>query len=74
MSDGDREELTRMLASAGLPARDEDVETMLATVYPVMRDAVAMLHAMPEARQEVPAMRFEADPEPGGPHDGRGEG
>jgi hypothetical protein len=74
MSDGDREELERMLAAAGLPAGSEDVEAQLATVYPLMREAVAILHALPEAREEIPALRFEADPEPGGPHDGRGEG
>jgi len=62
MSDEMREELARLLQAAGLPAGDDDVETQLQTTFPVMRRAVQLLHAMPEARREVPAVAFDADP------------
>jgi hypothetical protein len=69
MSDATREQLARMLAAAGLPAREEDVEAQLRTTFPVMRAAVETLHAMPEARHEPPAIVFDADPSLEGWHD-----
>lgn len=69
MSDPMREELARMLAAAGLPARDDDIDLQLQTTFPVMRQAVRTLRAMPEARREVPALRFDADASLEGWHD-----
>ncbi len=71
MTDPARQELTRMLAAAGLPAGEEDVEAQLSSTYPVMRAAVASLHGMREARAEVPALVFDADPGLESWHEGR---
>lgn len=51
-----------LLRKAGVDASGDEVER-LAQSYPVLAGAVAMLYTVEEARYELTAMRFIADPE-----------
>ena len=49
------------IAEAGLPASEEEIAAWIAS-YPALRSALASLYAVEEAREEVPAVMFDAAP------------
>ncbi|MDQ8044419.1 MAG: hypothetical protein AAGC46_00180 [Solirubrobacteraceae bacterium] len=51
-----------LLAAAGVDPSAAERET-LTEMYAMFKGGVELIHAMPEARYEVPALVFEADPE-----------
>lgn len=58
----DADTVDAMLADAGIVPGAADRERLLAG-YAMLKPGVEALHAMPEARYEVPALVFPADPE-----------
>lgn len=49
----------QLLATAGIEPSAEEVAALVAG-YPIMKAALAALHAVPEARYEPPAVIFSA--------------
>jgi hypothetical protein len=58
---GEGTEVRGLLAAAGFAPPEEDV-AILEHTYPVIRQMVALLYSVEEARDEAPAVRFRADP------------
>ena len=50
-----------LLGEAGLPASDEEIDT-LAAAYPAFKRGSESLYAGAEARYESPALHFEVSP------------
>ncbi|MEV4420925.1 hypothetical protein AB0L40_13230 [Patulibacter sp. NPDC049589] len=61
MSPTQSETIDAMLAAAGLDPSPAERET-IAEMYAIFKPGIDALHAMPEARYEVPALIFHADP------------
>ena len=60
----DVETVGQLLAIAGLPASEHEIE-VLAAGYPVTRTQIAGLWALTEARYADPVLVFSADPDVG---------
>ena len=57
----DREEVSRLVARAGLPASADEIDK-LAAGLPLQRQLLKQLWAVEDARYAEPALIFQADP------------